>query len=193
MIIIYTLMLAEIEIILQWGHCSLTHDTTVDQAPCMQNTAIEHCFPSCQTKYFRHNTDHKGKKDSGKGMYSSIQHLIKPPIQKKIYAKVLNLCKDSLETGLDSRGVSTLHLLLALTTLVEVEGGHGRDAVGSSDLGELVNVDLVELDVGVGLAHLLDGGGDGLAGAAPHGVEVDDDGTGGIGDLLLVLGGAGRC
>ena len=102
------------------------------------------------------------------------------------------LCKDSLETSLDGRGVSTLHLLLALTTVVEVEGRHSRDTVGSSNLRELIDVDLVELDAGVGLAELLDGRGDGLAGTAPDGVEVDDNGAGGISDLGLVLLGAGE-
>lgn len=103
-----------------------------------------------------------------------------------------NLCKDSLETSLDGRGVGTLDLLDALALVVEVEGRHGRDTVGSSNLGEVINVDLVELDVAVGLAHLLDGGGDGLAGTAPGGVEVNDDGTGGFGDLGLVVLDAGN-
>jgi hypothetical protein len=101
-----------------------------------------------------------------------------------------NLCKDSLEASLDGRGVGTLDLLLALTTVVEVEGRHGRDTVGSGNLGEVINVDLVELDVGVGLAELLEGRGNGLAGTAPDGVEVDDDGAGGLSDLGLVLLGA---
>jgi hypothetical protein len=94
-------------------------------------------------------------------------------------SQIPNLWKDSLDTSLDGSGVSTLDLLLALTTLVEVEGRHSRDAVGSSDLGELIDVDLVELDVGVCLAELLEGRSDGLAGTAPGGVEVDDDGAGG--------------
>jgi hypothetical protein len=72
-----------------------------------------------------------------------------------------------------------------------VEGRHSRDAVGSSDLRELIDVDLVELDVGVGLAELLEGRGDGLAGTAPGGVEVDDDGAGDRGDLFRVLSDAG--
>jgi hypothetical protein len=107
-------------------------------------------------------------------------------------SQIPNLFKDSLDTSLDGSRVSTLNLLLALTTLVEVEGRHSRDAVGSSDLRELIDVDLVELDAGVGLAELLEGRGDGLAGTAPGGVEVDDDGAGGVGDLFLVLGDAVR-
>ena len=103
-----------------------------------------------------------------------------------------NLCKDSLETSLDGRGVGTLDLLLALTTVVEVEGRHGRDTVGSGNLGEVIDIDLVELDVGVLLAELLKGRGVGLAGTAPDGVEVDDNGTGGLSDLGLVLLDAGE-
>ena len=106
-------------------------------------------------------------------------------------SQISNLFKKSLDTSLDGRGVSTLDLLLALTVLVEVEGRHGRDTVGSSDVRELIDINLVELDAGVGLAELLDGRGDGLAGTAPGGVEVDDDGAGGGGDLLRVLSGAG--
>ena len=106
-------------------------------------------------------------------------------------SQIPNLFKDSLDASLDGSRVSTLNLLLALTTLVEVEGRHSRDTVGSSDLRELIDVDLVELDAGVGLAELLEGRGDGLAGTAPGGVEVDDDGAGGVSDLFLVLGDAG--
>lgn len=73
-----------------------------------------------------------------------------------------------------------------------MEGRHGRDTVGSGNLGEVINVDLVELDVGVGLAELLEGRGDGLAGTAPDGVEVNDDGAGGLSDLGLVLLDAGE-
>ena len=103
-----------------------------------------------------------------------------------------NLCNDSLESSLDGRGVGTLDLLHTLTTVVEVEGRHGRDTVGSGNLGEVIDIDLVELDVGVLLAELLKGRGDGLAGTAPDGVEVDDNGTGGLSDLGLVLLDAGE-
>mgnify|MGYP001636188979 CR=1 FL=1 len=102
------------------------------------------------------------------------------------------LCKDSLEASLDGGGVSTLDLLIEFTILVEAEGRHGRDSVGSSNLGEVIDVDLVELDVGVGIAELLEGRSDGLAGTAPGGVEVDDNEAGGISDLGLVLLGTGE-
>lgn len=71
-----------------------------------------------------------------------------------------------------------------------MEGRHSRDAVVGSDLSELVNVNLVELDAGVLVAELLEERRDGLAGTAPGGEEVDDDGAGGFGDLGLVVGGA---
>lgn len=54
-----------------------------------------------------------------------------------------------------------------------------------SDLCKTVDVDLIELDVCVLGAQLLDGGSDGLAGAAPGGEEVDDDGVGGVCDFLI--------
>lgn len=103
-----------------------------------------------------------------------------------------NLCNDSLDSSLDGRGVGTLDLLHTLTIVVEVEGRHGRDTVGSGNLGEFIDIDLVELDVGVLLAELLEGRGDGLAGTAPDGVEVDDNGAGGLSDLGLVLLDAGE-
>lgn len=68
-----------------------------------------------------------------------------------------------------------------------MESGHGGDTVVSSDGGELVDVNLVEGDGGGGLAQLLDGGADSLAGTAPGGEEVNDDGAGGVGNLLGVL------
>jgi hypothetical protein len=95
--------------------------------------------------------------------------------------------KQSLKTSLDSRGVGTLNLLKTLALVVEVEGRHSRDTVLSSDVSKLVNVDLVEVNAGVGVAQLLEEGGDGLAGTAPCGEEVDDDGALGVCDLGLVL------
>jgi hypothetical protein len=102
-----------------------------------------------------------------------------------------NLLKQSLKTSLDSRGVGTLNLLNTLALVVEVEGRHSRDTVISSDGGKLVNVDLVEFNAGVFVTQLLEEGGDGLAGTAPCGEEVDDDGVLGVCDLGLVLLGTG--
>jgi hypothetical protein len=95
--------------------------------------------------------------------------------------------KQSLKTSLDSRGVGTLNLRNTLALVVEVEGRHSRDTVISSNGSKLVNVDLVEVNAGVGVAQLLEEGGDGLAGTAPCGEEVDDDGALGVCDLGLVL------
>lgn len=100
-----------------------------------------------------------------------------------------NLCSNLLNTSHNSRGVGTTDSLDLLTTLEEKESRHGRDTVGSSDLRKLVDVDLEELDVGVLGAQLLDLGGDGLAGTAPLGEEVDQNGV--VLDGLVELGVAG--
>jgi hypothetical protein len=114
--------------------------------------------------------------------YTSISLINSNPISTQP-----NLLKQSLKTSLDSRGVGTLNLVNTLALVVEVEGRHSRDAVLSSDGSKLVNVDLVEVNAGVGVAQLLEEGGDGLAGTAPCGEEVDDDGALGVCDLGLVL------
>lgn len=96
-----------------------------------------------------------------------------------------NLCKQLLDTSLDSRRVGATDHVDLLAVLEEEEGGHSRDLVVGSDLAELVNIHLVELDASVLLAHLLNSGGDGLAGTAPLSEEVDEDGLGGVGNLGL--------
>ena len=103
------------------------------------------------------------------------------------------LCKQLLETSLDRRGVGAADGFNFLPVLQEEESGHGRDAVLRSDLLQLVDVDLVELDVGMGLAQLLNLRSDGLAGPAPLSEEIDKDGIGGIKDLGLELLGATGC
>lgn len=94
-----------------------------------------------------------------------------------------HLCGDLSDSLLDSGGVGAANGqgINLRAILVEQEGGHGGDAVVGSNTGELVNVDLVELDGGDAVAQLLDHGRDGLAGTAPGGEEVDNDG------LLAVL------
>lgn len=87
-----------------------------------------------------------------------------------------NLSSDLLDPRHDSRGVGTANNLDLLTVLVEEEGGHSGDAVIGGNLGQLVDVDLEELDVVVFGAQLLDLRRDGLAGPAPLGEEVDQDG-----------------
>lgn len=97
------------------------------------------------------------------------------------------LSSDLGDGSTDSRGVGATDGVDQLAVLVEEEGGHSRDTVVSGDVGEVVDVDLVELDVVVGLAELVDSGGDGLARTAPLSEEVDDDGLLGVGNEGLVL------
>lgn len=93
-----------------------------------------------------------------------------------------------LQVGLDGLlegplvGTDDLGDLLA--TLEEHESGHGTDAQLLSDVGDLVDVDLVKVHlllVRVGLAELGDLGGDHLTRAAPGGEAVQDDQTVGWG------------
>lgn len=105
-------------------------------------------------------------------------------------AQHTDLCKKRLHTRHDTRRVGATNSLDHLAALEEEEGGHSGDTVVSGNLGELVHVDLVELDAGVLVAQLLDQRGDGLAGTAPGREEVDEDGLLGVGDLLLELVGA---
>lgn len=113
-------------------------------------------------------------------------------INKRKKPKITNNhLKELLESSVDGGGVGTLDLSDQLAaSLAEVESGHGGDGVLGSDGRELVDVDLVEVDGLVGLAQLLEGGADGLAGTAPGGEEVNDDGAGGVGNLLGVFFGA---
>lgn len=98
-----------------------------------------------------------------------------------------------LDGSLDGRRVGTNDLGDLLAVLEEEESWHGADTQLLRDIGELVNVDLVELDTRVFLCksaqalaadlsersaeehHLLDNlGCDDLAGTAPNGEAVDD-------------------
>lgn len=96
------------------------------------------------------------------------------------------------DSSTDSRGVGTTDDLDLLAVKEEEEGRHSGDAVLSGDIGEFIDVDLVELDVLVGLAELLNGGGDGLARTTPVGEEVDNNGLLGVGNLGLVVRGAAK-
>lgn len=91
------------------------------------------------------------------------------------------------DSSTDSRGVGATDGLEQLAVLVEEEGRHSGDTVLSGDISEVIDVDLVELDVLVGLAELLNGGGDGLARTTPLGEEVDDNGLLGVANEGLVL------
>ena len=61
-----------------------------------------------------------------------------------------NLCVDvGLDGGLESLGVGTDDLGDLVTVLEEQEGGHGADAELLSNVGDLVDVELVEAGVGI--------------------------------------------
>lgn len=96
-----------------------------------------------------------------------------------------NHLKQLLDTSLNGGRVGTTDHLDLLAVLEEEEGGHSGNAVIGSDLAELVNINLVELDAGVLHGETLDLRGNGLAGTAPLGEEVDEDGLGGVDDLGL--------
>jgi hypothetical protein len=55
----------------------------------------------------------------------------------------------SLDSGLEGNGVGADDLADLLAVLVEEESGHGAHALLLGDLGDLVDVDLVEAGVGV--------------------------------------------
>ena len=54
-----------------------------------------------------------------------------------------------LDSGLESGGVGTDDLADLVAVLEEEESGHGADGLLLGDLGDLVDVDLVEAGVGV--------------------------------------------
>ena len=63
---------------------------------------------------------------------------------------VRNLCVDvGLDSGLESLGVGTDNLGDLVTVLKEKEGGHGADTKFLCDIGDLIDVELVEARVGV--------------------------------------------
>ena len=101
-----------------------------------------------------------------------------------------DLCGQFLHSSSDSRGHGTTDLVNILAILEEEKGGHSRDAVISSNIRNLLNIDLVELDIFVLSAQFLDQGSDGLAGTTPLSMEVDEDGFLGVVDLLLPLSSA---
>lgn len=97
-----------------------------------------------------------------------------------------------LDGSLQGRRVGTDHLGNLLPVLEQQESRHGADAQLLGDVRHGVDVDLDERRVGVGLAELLDLGGDGFARTAPgrEGVEDDELVTG---DGGLEFGFAGTC
>ena len=61
-----------------------------------------------------------------------------------------SLCVDiGLDGGLEGLGVGTDDLSDLVTVLEEQEGGHGADAELLSNVGDLIDIELVEAGVGV--------------------------------------------
>ncbi|KAL9471909.1 hypothetical protein ACSS6W_009850 [Trichoderma asperelloides] len=91
-------------------------------------------------------------------------------------AQLLSGSAQAAGVGALDHGLAVDGNLLAL--LEEEEGGHGGDAVAGGNLGDVVDVDLGKGEGVFGAVlvgeRLVDGG-DGLAGRAPVGVEVDGD------------------
>lgn len=93
--------------------------------------------------------------------------------------------------GLEVRTPDPVHLL---SILHHHEGGHGSDVELLSYPPHLIHIDLEESDILILLTELANLRGDGLAGAAPGRVEVNEHGAGGnesLEDHLAV--GAWRC
>lgn len=65
----------------------------------------------------------------------------------------LSLAEVLLDGSLEGLGVGANDLTDLLTALEEQEGGHGADAELLGDVGNLVDVELVELGVGVVLGE----------------------------------------
>lgn len=65
----------------------------------------------------------------------------------------LSLAEVLLDGSLKGLGVGADDLTDLLAALEEQEGGHGTDAELLGDVGDLVDVELVELGVGVGLGE----------------------------------------
>lgn len=78
--------------------------------------------------------------------------------------------------------------LNAFSILKQEERRHSAHAQIRRRVGQVVDVDLVELDRGVLGGELGDLRGDGLARAAPGGEAVDDDGVFGVDDFFFKFG-----
>ena len=70
---------------------------------------------------------------------------------------VLHHLKVLLDSGLESLGVGTDDLADLLAVLEQHKGGHGADTELLGDIGDLVDVDLEEADVGVGVGEPVQG------------------------------------
>lgn len=102
--------------------------------------------------------------------------------------KKTKLCNKALDATLQFDGISTNNPVDLLSTLEEDESRHGANTQIAGGLGQLVDVDLVELGLRVGLAELGHPGRDHLAGTAPRREAVQDNCVLRRGDLSLELG-----
>ena len=97
-----------------------------------------------------------------------------------------------LDRRLQRLGVRPNNLTNLLPILEQHERRHGPDAQLLGHVGHLVDVDLVEPGVGVGVAEFDDFGGDNLAWSAPGGEAIEDKesvfvfGQGGVPGLFAV-------
>lgn len=93
---------------------------------------------------------------------------------------VEDLCRNLLNPTLQSPQIRPTNPLPSfLPILQKRKGRHGSHAKVLGHLSHLIDIDLDESHIGVLLAELADFRGNGLAGTAPGGIEVDDDGAGG--------------
>ena len=72
-----------------------------------------------------------------------------------------------------------------LTVLEQQQGGDAHDAELGGQIGLLVHIDLAHLDVGALLGHLVHDGAQHPAGAAPGGLEIEQDGLSALQHLGL--------
>lgn len=100
-------------------------------------------------------------------------------IPQSILQGIVPLGRNGLDLILQLLQIATDNSLLPLLTVLEEhKGRHGSHLHLLGDGADLIHIDLDEAHIGVGFAELADVGSDLLAGAAPGGEEVDDDGAG---------------
>lgn len=85
----------------------------------------------------------------------------------QVYCGIYLLLEVGLDGGLESLGVGTNNLGDLVTALEKKEGGHSADTELLGDIGDLVNVELVEACGGVFVGKLDDLGSNHFTRAAP--------------------------
>jgi hypothetical protein len=76
-----------------------------------------------------------------------------PPLPRPTPLLCFGVLESSLDSSLEGLGVRADDLADLLLVLEEQEGGHGADAELLGDVGDLVDVDLVEARIGVGVGE----------------------------------------